>query len=112
MTGGDRPEGPVSGRTRISSRALQRLAVALVVEAARVPAREVAVSLRDDAGLLTAAITLPAVIGDPARGSLVERGAALRASVTRGMGALAARRVEPVAVRYSGVHRERERRVS
>ncbi|WP_156761144.1 hypothetical protein [Microbacterium karelineae] len=112
MTGVVQSVEGVPGRTTVSARALGRLATAIVADAARVPAPRVDVSLRDEAGLLAADITLPAFVGDPAGGSLMDRGAALRASVTTGMAALAARQVDPVAVRYAGVHRPRGRRVT
>lgn len=112
MTGNERPGAEVPGRTTISSRALHRMAVGLVADEGHVAGRDVVVSLGDEAGSLAVSITLPAVVGGIENTSLVERGAGLRAAVTRGMDALAARRVGSVSVRFEGVRRQRKRRVS
>lgn len=104
--------GTAPGRTTITARALERLATGLVADAAGVPAGDIEISLHDEAGRLAAGVTLPAVIGTSDRRTLPERGAALRETVTRGMHDLAARQVGSVSVRYAGIHRQCERRVT
>lgn len=101
----------LAGRTMLAGRALQRLAVGIVRDNARVPAADVSLSLSDDRGMLKAEVTLPVALGTGAGQSLVERAAALREAVTEGMASLAGRSVAAVDVRFSGVRETQERRV-
>lgn len=103
-----------AGRTVLTGRALHHLAIALVQDTARVPAKNVSVTLSDERGMLRAAVVLPAVFRPgPAQGeSLVERGAALRNAVINGMRTLAGRQVATVDVRFLGVQLDSGGRVS
>lgn len=108
-------EPAVPGATRITARALERLAVGLVRDAAHVPSREVSVRLSDAGGGLAVAVTVPVVVGGAAAGartapSIADRGSRLRREVIDGMRDLAGRTVRTVDVRYSGVRRTGERR--
>lgn len=106
------PERSLAGRTTLTGTALHRLALGVVRDAARVPARDVSVSLSDDAGRLHATVTVPVVLGARRDDSLIARGAALREAVMRGMAAFAERDVSSVDIRFSGVREAPERRVS
>lgn len=113
MTAEDRDEMgevAISGRTTVTGKALQRLVVGLVRDAAHVPARDVSVSLSDALGHLKAAVIVPVAVGLP--GSLVDRGSAVRRAVIEGVESLAGRSVASVGVRFSGVREAPERRVS
>ena len=103
---------PLPGRTIVTARALQHLALGLVRDAARIPASDVSVSLSDDAGRLKATVTLPVSLGPAVGQSLIERGITLRGAVVQGMAALAAREVSSVDIRFSGVNVVQERRVA
>lgn len=103
----------VPGRTTLTGRALQHLAVALVRDSAGVPARSVSVSLADEGGKLCATVVVPVRLEREAepRGSLIDQGAAARAAVIDGMLALSGRNVGAVDVRFSGVYLAQEQRV-
>ncbi|MBC7519025.1 MAG: hypothetical protein H7248_09150 [Microbacteriaceae bacterium] len=69
MSVGDRAHG---GRTRITSRALDRVVGAVSAEALGVEARTVSVDLSDDNGQLVVQITAPIPVRGPPRvGALV-----------------------------------------
>lgn len=106
----DPAQRQLAGRTVLSGRALQHLALGLVRDAARVPARDVSLSFSDDKGMLKAEITLPVVLAAGVERSLVQRAAALREAVTEGMASLAGRSVSAVDVRFSGVREVQGRR--
>jgi len=111
MTGTDRPVGAgpaVPGTTRITARALERLAVCLVRDAAHVDA--IAVRLADAGGSLKVTVTVPVAVGAGHTGSIADRSALLRRDVIAGMRDLGGRTVGAVDVRYSGVRRPTERR--
>jgi hypothetical protein len=117
MTVADRSvavEPAVSGATRITARALERLAVGLARDAAHVPLRDVSVRLSDARGGLAVAVTVPVVVGGGAgpgiAQSIEDRGSRLRQRVIDGMRDLAGRTVRTVDVRYSGVRRTNQRR--
>ncbi|MFI6428273.1 hypothetical protein [Promicromonospora sp. NPDC050880] len=101
----DVPVRDVPGRTRISARALEHLAVGLVRDAAHAAQREVVVRLADAGGVLKVTVTVPVTVAPHLTGSIADRGAALRQHVIDGMRDLAGRRVDVVDVRYSGVRR-------
>ena len=112
------PESPAErvtaaarGRTTVSVRALQRLATGLVRDAARVTRRDVGIAIADDRGALRVSVTVPVALA-AAGGTIVDRGEGLRRVVIDGMRELADRAVGTVDVRYSGVRRVAERRVS
>ncbi len=105
------PGTVVPGVTRISARAVERLAAYLARDAGHVPAGQVAVRLADAAGALTVAVTLPVAVGGGVTGTVAERSTALRGQVITGLRDLAGRTVGSVDVRYAGVHRISGRRV-
>lgn len=109
MTAGD---SGVLGRTTISARALQHLATGLARDAARVPRRDVAVVLSDERGRLRVSVTVPVALADDRGRSVLQGADAVRLRVVDGMRELAGRTVGTVDVRYSGVRRISERRVS
>lgn len=104
--------GRVPGRTTVSARALQHLATGLARDAARVARRDVAVVLADEQGRLRASVTVPVRLAAGNPRTLVDSGNELRRGVIEGMQELAGRAVSTVDVRYSGVRRISERRVS
>lgn len=106
------PVGRAPGRTTISARALEHLAAGLARDAARVPRRDVAVSVADEQGRLRVSVTVPVALTAGAGRSLVERGEELRRGVIDGMRELGGRAVSAVDVRYAGARRNGERRVS
>ena len=113
MTATDRPVASapaVPGTTRVTARALERLAVYLVRDAAHVHQREVVVRLADAGGALKVSVTVPVAVGGGVTGSIADRGDRLRRAVIAGMRDLGSRTVDAVDVRYSGVHRAPERR--
>lgn len=114
MTGAAAPtaDARVPGRTVLTPRALERLATALSRDAARVPFRDVRVTLSDAEGALRAGVTLPLALSELPGPTVTERGAELRDAVITGMRDLAGRRVATVDVRFAGVHRGRPRRVA
>lgn len=103
--------GIVAGTTTFTARALQRLAVALTRDAARVPAGDVAVRLSDERGALRLSVTVPVAMTTAPGGNLVDSGEELRRGLVEGMRALAGREVSAVDVRYSGVRRNTQKRV-
>ncbi|QYM65193.1 hypothetical protein [Microbacterium sp. Se5.02b] len=114
MTGDGAAEaatGGVSGSTTFSARALQRLAVGIVRDAAGVAVRDVGVQLSDHRGALRIAVAVPVARGGGQTSNLVEQGDALRRAVIDGMRDLAGRDVRIVDIRYAGVRRSRETRV-
>ncbi|RLP82304.1 hypothetical protein D9V34_10975 [Mycetocola lacteus] len=114
MTGdvrADTGERNLIGRTTVTGRALQHLAVGLVRDAARVTAQDVSVSFSDEAGALKATVTVPVALGQRPGDTLITRAEALREAVIRGLESLAGRTVSVVDIRYSGVREVRERRV-
>ncbi|MBW8761811.1 MAG: hypothetical protein JF592_04385 [Microbacterium sp.] len=106
------PVGRTPGRTTVSARALQHLATGLARDAARVPRRDVAVALSDERGQLRVSVTVPVALADDGGRSLVASAEGLRSTVIGGMRELAGRAVGTVDVRYSGVRKISERRVS
>lgn len=92
------------GRTALSARALQNLAVGVAKDAARVGSGEVAVTLSDDAGALRVSVVVPALIMTPVV-PIPEQGARVRAGIIAGMQELGGRRVGAVDVRFAGVRR-------
>ena len=105
------PVTTVPGTTRISARALERLAVCLVHDAADVAHQEIAVRLADAGGALKVSVTVPVLVGVRSAGSIADRAARLRRHVIDGMRDLAGRQVDVVDLRYSGVRRGAARRV-
>lgn len=101
----------VSGSTTFSARALQRLAVGIVRDAAGVTVRDVGVQLSDQGGALRISVTVPVARGGGQASNLVEQGDALRRTLIDGMRDLAGRDVKTVDIRYAGVRRSREKRV-
>ncbi|RLP72762.1 hypothetical protein D9V32_15050 [Mycetocola tolaasinivorans] len=104
-------ERSLTGRTTVTGRALQHLAIGVVRDAARVSAQDITVTLSDDAGNLRAAVTVPVALGSHPGETLIIRGEALRDAVIRGLETLAGRTVSTVDIRYSGIREVRERRV-
>ncbi|MGM7667665.1 hypothetical protein [Microbacterium sp. A93] len=99
------------GRTTLSARALQNLAVGVAKDAASVGQGEVAVTLSDDGGSLRVSVVVPALITTPAM-SIPDQSARVRARIIVGMQEGAGRRVRAVDVRFAGVRRTAERRVA
>lgn len=113
MTGeraADAVEGVVVGTTTFTARALQRLVVGIAHDIARVPARDVAVQLSDRRGALRITVTVPVATGRG--GNVLDSGEELRRGLIEGMRELAGRAVDTVDVRYSGVRRISEKRVT
>ncbi|MGW9157016.1 hypothetical protein [Microbacterium sp. NPDC055665] len=104
-------EGIVVGTTTFTARALQRLAVGIAHDVARVSVRDVGVQLSDEHGALRIAVTVPVATASTSGRNLVEGGEGLRNGLIDGMRELAGREVGTVDVRYSGVRRSTERRV-
>lgn len=118
MTVADRSvavEPAVPGATRITARALERLAVGLTRDAAHVPSGDVSVQLSDARGGLVVAVTVPVAVGGGAgprtTQSIEDRGTRLRQRVIDGMRDLAGRTVNTVDIRYRGVRRIKQGRV-
>ena len=103
-----RDDAPLRGRTAVSQRALERLAVGLTGDAGRVPHREASAQLADRSGDLALTISLPLHAG-PGSASLDAQSDALRERLVEGLGALADRRVGWVDIRYSGALAEGSR---
>jgi hypothetical protein len=113
----------VRGRTRITERALQRVAAAVTADAFGSTGDRVQVELTDHDGGLDLAVTtairtvsLQRAIEEPravarAGGSILARTQAAEAVIRDRVGALTGRTVGRVAVRLSGVHLAQERRV-
>lgn len=104
--------GGAPGRTTVSARALEHLAVGLARDLARVPRRDVSVALADDQGSLRVSVTVPVALQGSRRESVVDSGAALRHGLISGMQELAGRTVGTVDIRYSGVRKIAETRVA
>ena len=104
-------EGVVLGTTTFTARALQRLAVGIAHDVARVSVRDVGVQLSDEHGALRIAVTVPVAIAAKSGKTVVDSGEDLRNGLIEGMRELAGREVGTVDVRYSGVRRNTERRV-
>lgn len=108
--GGAGAEGVVVvGTTTITARALQRLAVGIVRDAARVSAGDVGVQLSDRRGALRISVTVP--VAERRGMNLVDSGDELRRRLIEGMRELAGRDVGTVDIRYSGVRKSSEKRV-
>ncbi|WP_226531988.1 hypothetical protein [Microbacterium paraoxydans] len=103
------PEDAVAGTTTITARALQRLAVGIVHDAARVSTGDVGVQLSDRRGAVRIAVTVPVTPGQ-AR-NVIDSGEELRRDLIEKMRMLAAREVSTVDIQYSGVRRSTEKRV-
>lgn len=99
------------GTTTFTARALQRLAVGIAHDVARVSVRDVGVQLSDDHGALRIAVTVPVAIASQSGKNLVTGGEDLRTGLIEGMRDKAGREVGTVDVRYSGVRRRTEGRV-
>jgi len=104
-------QGAVVGTTTFTARALQRLAVGIAHDVARVAVRDVRVQLSDERGSLRLTVTVPVAIAAGTGANLVDRGAELQHELVDGMRQLAGRDVSTVDVRYSGVRRHAEKRV-
>lgn len=111
LAGAVSPRDTHRGRTTISARALQRLTAGVAKDAARVGARDVAVSLSDDSGALRVAVSVPVVISTPVS-TIPEQSARARAGIITGLEDLAGRRVSAVDIRFTGIQRTAERRVT
>ncbi|WP_336501652.1 hypothetical protein [Microbacterium paraoxydans] len=107
-------DGPaaVAGATVVEARALHRLALGIVRDAALVCADDVSVQLADRRGDLRVSVEVPVVLGRLGSDPVSVRADAVRDAVVRGMRDLAARRVGAVDVRFAGVRREIGRRVA
>ncbi|WP_337026697.1 hypothetical protein [Microbacterium sp. LB16] len=103
--------GTVAGTTILTARALQRLAVGIAHDAARVAAGDVAVKLSDHRGALRISVTVPVAEAAEPDANLVDRSEDLRRRLIEGMRDLAGREVGAVDIRYSGVRRNIEKRV-
>jgi hypothetical protein len=99
----------VVGTTTITARALQRLAVGIVRDAARVSVGDVGVQLSDRRGALRISVTVP--VAERRGANLVDSGDELRRRLIEGMRELAGREVGTVDIRYSGVRKSTEKRV-
>ncbi|QYM76813.1 hypothetical protein [Leucobacter luti] len=100
------------GLTVLTGRALHHLALGIVRDAARVPARAVTVSLSDNGGALRATVVVPVTLNGSEHTTLRDHGTALREALIQGMDQLAGRVVDTVDVRFAGVHRAPTRRVT
>lgn len=107
-------DGPttVAGATVVEARALHRLAVGIVRDATRVGAGDVSVQLADRRGDLRVSVEVPVVLTRQGTDPVSARADAVRDAVVQGMRDLAARRVGVVDVRFRGVRREMQRRVT
>lgn len=109
QTGGPKT---VAGATVVEARALHRLAVGIVRDATRVGAGDVSVQLADRRGDLRVSVEVPVVLARQGTDPVSARADAVRDAVVQGMRDLAARRVGAVDVRFRGVRREMQRRVT
>ena len=105
------PELVQRGRTAFATRALQRLGVGIVADASGADPREIVLRWTDANGGLHAALTLPLTVHDERGRTLEEQGAELRSALVGGMRERAGRRVDGVDLRFSGIRREKKRRV-
>ncbi|MFK4759299.1 hypothetical protein ACI3KS_00045 [Microbacterium sp. ZW T5_45] len=108
----DRASDRVAGVTVISSRALKRVALGLVRDAARVPLTEVSVDVSDDRGALRLSVVTPLALRAGHTTTIAQDGDSVRRGLIDGMRRLAGRTVSTVDLRYSGVQRIAERRVT
>lgn len=99
----------VPGRTTFTARALQRVAIGIAHDIARVSARDVAVQLSDQRGALRVTVTVPVATGRAV--NVIDSSEELRRGLVEGMRELAGREVRTVDVRYAGVRRISEKRV-
>lgn len=106
-----RPQG-VPGRTTITPRALNRLAVGIVRDASQVGTNEVSLDLTDVAGALRASVTVPVALDHDDVTPLGERASNARNEIVARMQELSGRTLTAVDVRYSGVRAAQEKRVS
>ncbi|RKQ85148.1 hypothetical protein U746_2236 [Mycolicibacterium mucogenicum 261Sha1.1M5] len=107
---------PVPGRTVITARALERLAVGAARGAeawrdATASPRAVGVKLADDAGDLRASVHIDLTLGHASE-PLLPLGDAVRAAMIAQLSALGGRSVSRVDVRFSAGGRATERRVA
>ncbi|GGO60510.1 hypothetical protein GCM10010910_06120 [Microbacterium nanhaiense] len=100
---------PRHGRTIVTARALNRVALALAADAVDIEARAATVTLADGAGALAATLTLPASLGQGE--TFVEQGERIQNVFIARMADVAGRRVESVDVRFAGTRTEKRRRV-
>ncbi|MEE6389016.1 hypothetical protein V3G71_09230 [Microbacterium paraoxydans] len=107
-------DGPttVAGATVVEARALHRLAVGIVRDVVRVGTEGVSVQLADRRGDLQVSVVVPVVRGRQGDDTVSARADAVRDAVVGGLRDLAARRVGAVDVRFHGVRRELQRRVT
>ena len=101
----------VPGTTTFSARALQRLAVGIAHDAARVAVGDVGVQLSDRRGALRISVTVPVAETAGQGANLVDRGEEVRQRLVDGMRELAGREVGSVDIRYTGIRRSIEKRV-
>lgn len=118
-----RPHGG-PGRTRITAKALEHVAVNIAAESLGVPAGRVKVELADDRGALALTVTspiralplsrVPAAPEAPQRsgGSIVERVSTATATIAARVEQLAGSNVSRVSIRVSGLLIDQEGRVS
>jgi uncharacterized alkaline shock family protein YloU len=118
-----RPHGG-PGRTRITAKALEHVAVNIAAESLGVPAGRVKVQLADDRGDLALVVTSPLraiplsrVSADPesvrrSGGSVVERVSAATGAIAARVEQLSGSHVSRVSIRVSGLEIDQEGRVS
>ncbi|TIH33585.1 hypothetical protein D4765_14710 [Subtercola vilae] len=112
------------GRTRITSRALNRVVTAVAADALGVEVRSVSVDLADEAGQLVVTVRSPLRVVSLTRvqddlslvartsGTILERAAAAQQQIRRQAADLTGSEIARVVIRLTGVDIRTERRVS
>ncbi|MET3922467.1 hypothetical protein ABIB26_003427 [Arthrobacter sp. UYEF20] len=115
--------GPQAGHTRIAPNALTHTIGAVTAEAFTVPAGEVKVSLRDDAGRLAISVRVPVTVlplAEAARhpeqvsaggGTLYERAGAARATIAERLHRLTGADIGGIDIRLTAAHHPAQERV-
>ena len=120
---GTEPAGRSRGRTRITSRALDRVASAVSADALGVDVKSVSVDLADGDGMLRLTVTAPIRVVSLARvhqgsaviartgGTVLERAALAQENIRSGVASLTGYSIGSVIVRLSGADIQKEERV-
>ncbi|AZZ56135.1 hypothetical protein [Rathayibacter iranicus] len=107
-----RPASPVAGTVTITTRSLERAAVAIVHEELGVEVSAIRVRLSDDRGGLALAVTAPVVLEQETGDSLLDRLHRDRSRIASRMQVLTGRTVTRVDVRVTGTRTRTTRRVA
>ena len=105
------PGSPIAGRVVITARAMETVFSALAAEELGSTPRSIRVRVRDDGGLLSAAVRAPVAVTDGGP-SVLERVEATRARIRTTGTEITGATLSDVTVRVTDITSENERRVS